>query len=352
MKAVKRSDGRWQVALELPKGADGKRNRKFIIGNTRKECLDKLADANTKLNMGYNFKSENLTVENYLLNWLDVYCSSLAPSTVSGYKRYVEKHIIPEIGHLKIAKVLPMHIISFYNNELKKYKGKTVLQIHRILHKAFEDALKNSLLPANPINKVDAPKQEEFKHNIPSPEEVALMLSSASGTVHELPIILAGILGLRRSEVFALRWGDINLKSGVLAVSQAAVPVDKQVHIRKPKNETSLREIAIPEKVVAILGKYRGLPAAYVCLNEKGEPQSVKSYNGKFSNFLRKNNIPHFRFHDLRHYNATLMLWLEIDPKKAAQRLGHSTPAITQKLYQRVTWDMDKEVAEKINRTL
>ncbi|MHB9010591.1 MAG: tyrosine-type recombinase/integrase [Carboxydocellales bacterium] len=353
MKAVKRSDGRWQVALELPKGADGKRNRKFIIGNTRKECLEKLADAQSKLNMGYNFKSENLTVENYLLNWLEVYCARKERSTVSGYRQYIVNHIIPELGAIKMTKLLPLHLQNFYNNERSKgYKGKTILQEHRILRKALKDAVGNNLLPYNPVDRVEAPKEEKFKNNIPTPEELSIMLAAAAGTVHELPIILAGVLGLRRSEVFGLKWGSVDFKTGVLTVKEAVVPVDRVLDIKRPKNDTSFREIVIPEKVMLVFNKRRGLPATHVCLNEKGKPQSVKSYNGRFTNFLKRHNIPHFRFHDLRHYNATLMLWLEIDPKIASKNLGHSTPAIFQKTYQHVTWGMNRQVAERINRTL
>lgn len=352
MKAVKRSDGRWQVALELPKGADGKRNRKFIIGNSRKECLEKLADAQTKLSMGYDFKADKLTVEKYLLNWLEVYCKTKAKATVSGYRNYIEKHMIPAFGHIMLSKLLPIHIQKFYNDELEKLKGKTVLQEHRILHKALGQAVKNNLLPYNPAERVDPPKEEKFKNNIPNPDEVMRMLIAATGTVHEMPIILGGILGLRRSEVFGAKWDSINFETGVFTVREAIVPVGKELDIKGTKNDSSFREIVIPTKVMEVFKRRRGHPAAYICLNEKGLPQSVKSYNGRFTNFLKKNGLPHFRFHDLRHYNATLMLWLGIDAKKGAARLGHSTPAIYQKTYQHVAWDMDKEVAEKINRTI
>lgn len=354
-KPTKRKDGRWQAYVELPPDpTTGKRKRKYVYGNTRKECSQKLSEAEGKAATGYFFEGDKLTVSAYLQHWLDVYCDNLAPSTVSGYRRYIMNHIVPDIGDIKLSKLLPMHIQGFYNRELqRKYKGKTILQEHRILRKAFSDAVKNNLLVANPADKVTPPQEEPYKPaTVLTPEQYTSMLRAAENTVHELPIILAGLLGLRRSEVFALKWKDVDFKACKLTIREAAVPSDKEVHIKKPKNASSFRELVIPKKLMPIFKKYRGMPESYVCLNEKGNPQSVKSYNCRFRNFLKNNGLPHCRFHDLRHYNATLMLRLGIDAKQAAERLGHSTPVITQKLYQHVTVDMDQEAAEKINRTI
>jgi len=356
MKFIKRKDGRCQYNLELPKKANGDRDRKCLIANTQKELKEMVADAQLKLKMGYNFKAEKLTVGDYLTEWLKIYCAKKAPSTKSGYKNYINNHIIPKLGTIKITKLLPMHIINFYNEEAEaELSGTTIKQEHAILRKAFNDAVKNGLLVSNPASKIgkdDLPETKKFESRIPTPEEVSMMMQSAKGTVHELPIILAGILGLRRSEVFGLTWGDIDFKTDIMTVRNTVIPVEKKLIEGGTKNETSTRELVVPEKVMEVFKRYRGLPGGKVCLNEKGLPQSVKSYNGRLTNFLKKHKIPHIRFHDLRHYNATLMLWLGIDSKKAATRLGHSTPAITQKLYQHVTWDMDKEVADKINRTI
>jgi integrase len=179
-----------------------------------------------------------------------------------------------------------------------------------------------------------------------------------------MPIVLAGPLGLRRSEVFARKWKDFILvkiknkktgkweEHGKLIVNTAVVPVDGKLDYKETKNESSNREIVIPGKLLPIFKRHRGTNEALMCLNEKGLPLSVNGINSRFTTFLKNNGLTHYRFHDLRHYNGTLMMWLDIDPKKAATRFGHSSPVTLQKTYQHLVWDMDKEVAEKINQTL
>lgn len=364
MKFIKRKDGRLQYNLELPKKPNGDRDRKCLIANSQKELKEMVADAQLKLKMGYNFKAEKLTVATYLKEWLRVYCDSKAESTKSGYSNYIYNHIIPKLGEIKLAKLLPMHITCFYNEELKKHKGKTVLQEHAILRKAFNDAIKNGLLAFNPANKVDTPKVEKFVPKIPTPDEMSILMSVCKNTIHELPVILEGYLNLRRSEVFARKWEHFEIfhirnestgslkEVGKIIVNSAIVPVGKKLDYKGTKNISSTRDIIIPDKLLLVFKKYRGLPQAYMCLDEKGQPLKVTTYNGRFRNFLKKHKLPNFTPHALRHYNGTLMMELNIDPKKAATIFGHSNPTTLQNTYQHMGWGMALEVAEKINRTI
>lgn len=362
-----RADGRLQKAIELPATyIDGKRkrNRKWIYADKNSELSEKLQDAQGKMGMGYYFKGDRLTIAKYLPYWLETYCSTKSPTTLVGYKNYINKHIIPDLGSIKLSKLLPAQIQAFYNSEFKKgYSGKTVLQVHSILHKAFNDAVKNGLMPYNILTKVDRPKHEpHVPDHVPTPDEIAYLLYKAEGTIHLMPILL-GSLGLRRSEVFARKWNSFAIQKvrdkdgnfqdkGILKIHDVVVIAEKKLHYKEPKNATSKRSIPIPDKLLPYFKKQRGLPEAFMCLNEKGKPISVKSYNGRFTNFLKSIELPHFRFHDLRHYMATLLLALDIDPKKAAAFIGHSSPSTLQKVYQHTDWTMNLDIAKRIDQTL
>lgn len=349
---TKMKDGRYRIVVELPPDPlTGERRRKFITGSNKQDVRERANKLIAKIETGNLNNCDKLTVEGYLSEWVKVYCEHLSATTAEGYKIYINKHIIPYLGRLQLAKIKPMHIEDFYNKEYeKKYKAKTVLQEHRILHKAFYDAVKNELIAKNPCDYVKAPSPDNFQPNIYTKEDFKKLLCCVMDTPDEMPILLAGMCGLRRSEVLGLMWTDIDFENAIINVRRAAVSVKGGAKIKEPKNKTSLRTFAFSKSLIPIFKKYKGI--GYVCHHEDGTPLNGKSFSHHFHDILEKNNLKLIRFHDLRHFNATMMLRLGISDKEASERLGHSTPAVTRKIYQHVLDDMDKEAATKLNEIL
>jgi integrase len=367
----KRSDGRWQAIVDLPPDIKtGKRRRKWLYADTRPEVKRAANQLEERVASGNFVDPSKVTVEGYLLQWLEDYCAHLENTTVNGYKRYIKKHVKPFLGDIKIQALKPIDIQRFYNDEFeKKYSGTTILQIHRILNKAFKDALKNDLIERNPMEKVDAPSLGDFKPTIYNNKQFNNLMDTIAGTSDEMPVLLAGILGLRRGEVFGLRWADINLKQGTISIRKSLVPVAGELELKNPKTKKSIRDISIPDDLIPILKKHRKTSMkilsqvnqdnssnwqgnSFVCCKPNGEMINPGSYSRQFKELLSNHNLPHIRFHDLRHFNATMMLKYGIDVKVAAERLGHSTPNITQITYQHVLKDIDVEAANKLNKIL
>lgn len=362
---TKRKDGRWQAIVDLPPDPKtGKRRRKWLYADGRPEVKRMATKLEAKIASGNFVEPSNLTVEGYLLQWLEDYCSHLSPATVAGYKRYIVNHIIPSIGSIKLQKLKPINVQRFYNDEKDSgYSNTTILQEHRILRKAMSDALKNDLIEKNPLDMVDAPRKSDFAPSVYNEEHYAALLAVAVGTIFDIPVLLAGVLGLRRGEVFGLRWNNIDLEAGTLCITQTMVPAGGQIHIKEPKNESSKRTITIPESLIKVLKQHKktqlrerakndgkfNIDDCFVCCKENGQPVDPASFSRDFKTLLEKNNLQHIRFHDLRHFSATMMLKRGINTKIAAQRLGHSTPSTTQNIYQHVLADMEKEGAEKLN---
>ncbi|MEG6613722.1 site-specific integrase [Pseudoclostridium thermosuccinogenes] len=351
-KSDKRFVGKYRMP---PDPLTGERKTKYIYGesgveNTRKEKQKVRALLNEfieKIKSGDLSDLYNVTVEGFLKTWLKAHSERLAPTTANDYKNYVNNHIIPAIGSFLLKDLKPIQIEAFYNKELKKYKAKTVLQTHRILHKAFESAVKNGLMLRNVCDLVDAPVPEPFEIKVYDEEKFNKMLDCFEGTWLEIPVLLAGMCGLRRSEILGLRWDDIDLEKGTITINEVAVPSDKKIILKKPKSKASARTFAIPECIIPTLKKARGI--GLVCPAKNGQHMNGSTFSRAFLDALKKYNLEHIRFHDLRHFNATMMLKYGVSDKEAANRLGHSQVSTTREIYQHVLEDMDKESANKLN---
>lgn len=350
-KLKQRSDGRFRKAVKQI----GKKNPKLLYGKTPEEAENKALEFKY-MQMRKDISSpETLTVSGYLEVWLSSHRKKIESSTYNGYNNYIKNHISKDpLGDILLKDVKPMHIEEFYGNEFDKgLKGKTILQEHRILHKAFKQAVRNELIAKNPCDYVDAPRVEEYQLNVYDEEQFNILLDAIAGTDDEIPILLAGMCGLRRSEVFGLRWSDIDFDKGLISIIQvASYSKDEKKWIIKtrPKNRSSRRTFAIPSEIIPVLKAKQGI--GLVCCNPDGSIVNGGTFSHHFSDILKRHGLPHIRFHDLRHFNATMMLKYKISDKEAAKRLGHANPITLRKTYQHVLDEMDKQNADKLNSIL
>jgi integrase len=361
-----RKDGRYRKTVSLRKQT-GSKKPKPIYGRTQEELDAKYIDFKYKMLHGDITDPQNLTVFGYLKTWFSTHKKKISPLTMTGYENYIYKHIgKDDFGSILLKDLKPMHIEAYYANELEKdrgkdkkgkkiigYSGKTVLQEHRILHKAFKQAVRNELISKNPCDYVDAPRAEEFQVKIYNEDKFNLLLDAIENTPDELPILLAGMCGLRRSEVFGLSWSDIDVEEGKISVNKVAIyNKDKKEWIlkEKPKNQTSRRTFTLPSEITPTFKKHKGI--GLVCHDGKGGIVNGGTFSHHFSDLLDKHKLPHIRFHDLRHFNATMMLKYNVSDKEAARRLGHATPNTLRKTYQHHIDEMDKVQADKLNSVI
>ena len=174
-------------------------------------------------------------------------------------------------------------------------------------------------------------------------ESFDTLVEETKGTLDGVLIILAGICGLRRGEIFGLRFIDIDPINFKLTIFQSKVKFNKKWIIKKPKSETSSRTISVPEFVITTITDYlTSLKIVPELIFSEFQPDS---YSKHFSNLLTTYNLPPMRFHDLRHFNAIIMMKYGVPDKVASQRLGHSQVQITREIYQHVLPDMDRQAA-------
>jgi integrase len=329
----------------------GKPKYKWEYADSEKEAKAKRDESKYKIKNNIFVDSTDITLGEYLDEWIELYKLNIAETTYELYKKYIDVHIKPVIGDIKLQKIIPMTLKMFYKNrmetsrEVKTKKGlvnkfaplkaNSIRKLHSLLHNALREAQVNNLILNNPADNVEPPKYEKFVPNILEPENYFKLCDAVVGTYDEIFITLAGGLGLRRGEVIGLRWEDVDFKNKTLSISQSITRFTKEV-TKKPKNESSFRTIAAPKYILDILEEYKKNQKV-IQLNgricDKFKPQS---YSQHFKTLLEKFNLPPVRYHDLRHFAAIVMMIKGIPDKVAAEILGHSQVTTLRKTYQHV----------------
>ncbi len=369
---ITKKGSKYWLVLDLGRDINGKRiikwhssyDKKPEAEKARIEILHSLQN-NTYIN------PEKLLLGQYLRQWLSDYEVNLAVKTIEGYRVNIEGHIIPCLGQIPLQKLQPVHIQQFYKEKLKNGrldgKGglspKSVLYIHRVLREALNHAVKMQLIPRNVADMVETPKQRNtFKASFLNEKQVQELLLAFRETEIFLPVLLAVGVGLRRGEALGLQWKDIDFESNSITVNRSLLPSKNGVIFHEPKTEKSNRVVVVSKTIIEELQKKKDKQESYKqllgkayknndlvnCYND-GSPLNPASFSHSFSKILEKNELPHIRFHDLRHTNATLMLKSNIPAKVASERLGHSNIGITLDLYSHVMKEMQEEAAMKLD---
>jgi integrase len=236
--------------------------------------------------------------------------------------------------------------------------------MHRVLREALQQAVSWQLLARNPADACRPPKVEHTPMRTYDLVQTAELLAAMRGTRFFIPVVLAVLCGLRRGEIAALRWGQVDLDKGQLAVIQSAEQTRAGVRYREPKSGRT-RTVALSAIVIEELRAHRikqaqgllrlGLRATnatFVCTREDGQPLQPLTLTHDWERKLSKTALPRIRFHDLRHAHATHLLSSGVHPKVASERLGHSKIGITLDLYSHVLPGMQEDAVARVDDAL
>lgn len=373
---IKQRGNTWSVIIELPKDVvTNKRKQKwYTVKGNKKDAEKFLTEKLRELDTGILIDTKKMKFAEYLDYWIKEACENkLSITTLDGYKQNIEKHIKPYLGGLELEKITPLHLQNFYTDRLKNGRldgkgglsNKTVVTLHRIIHRALEQAVKWQLLIRNVADSAEPPKPQKYKASFLNEEQTNKLIESAKHTDIYIPIIVAIYTGMRRGEILGLTWSNVNLEKGYILIDKALYSTSKGLQISSPKTEKSIRKIAIPKTLVKELKRSKvnqmknklKLGAFYqendmVCCNQDGSLINPKSFSRKFHVLLKANKLPLVRFHDLRHSHASLLVKLGVQPKVISERLGHSNISITMDLYSHVYEETDKEVANMFEKLI
>jgi integrase len=233
------------------------------------------------------------------------------------------------------------------NSFSKTHSEKTCKNLIGDIRGVFNYAIANRILKINPCIdiKVKA-KKGKYKYNIYTVEQFNNLLDAVTDTNLEIPVVLAGLCGMRLSEVMGLMWSDIDFEKCTIDIRRAMVFVGKEVIEKDTKTNNSYRKINVPDYVLERLKQSRGI--GYVYPKKGGGPEHGGNYRLRLYCFMKKKGLPKTRFHDLRHFAATTLLDMNIPDKIIANMLGHANVNMTKK-YQHVTNTMERRTAIALN---
>jgi integrase len=369
-----RSPGHWAIVIDLRDPATGRRRRKWhkFVG-TKRKAEDECARLISELNGGLYIEPAKITVGQFLDRWLEHIKPLVSPRTHERYGELATKNLKPLLGAVLLTKLRPMQISDAYAKALSsgKRQGKgglapsTVRYLHVILKASMRQAVRWQILARNPVDAVDPPKVERGAMRTYDIAQTADLIDATRGTRMTITVILAVLCGLRRGEIAALRWRNVNLDTAQLAVTESAEQTKAGVRYKKPKSGRG-RSVALSARVVNELRSHRvqqaqellllGIPLAddaFVVAQADGNPLQPRTITHQWHQLLANNKtLACIRFHDLRHAHATHMLSSGVHPKIASERLGHSKVGITMDLYSHVMPGMQEDAAARVDRDL
>lgn len=353
---TQRTKGSWSISIYLGKEpiTNKKKYKWYTVKGTKKEAEKFLIEKLNEIEKGIFVDSKNMTLEEYFNYWYEQCCiTKLSPTTYESYKRNIDKYIIRYLGNIKLANLLPLQLQSFYNTLSETLSNTTIIYIHRIIHRALNQAMKWDLIVRNVADNVELPKKIKYQATILNSTQVAKLINVTKSTYIYIPVMIAISTGMRRGEILGLTWNNLDLKNSTLNVVQAVYPSKNGLTVLPPKTKTSIRKITIPPTLVKILTEYKKKSSSnYVCSLEDGTLISPSSLNHKFKQILKDNNLPSIRFHDLRHSHASLLLSQGVQAKVISERLGHSNINITMDLYSHIYEATNIEVANNFDKFL
>jgi integrase len=358
-----KGDGRWVAALLLPSG-----KRKYLYGKTRKEVADKLKAAVKDLDAGIDLGAGRLTVAQYMDKWL---AASVKPSvkvkTYEGYESIARVRVVPRIGRKQLSNLTPLDLQALYADLAEDgLSARSIHHTHRCLHRAFVQAIRWGLLSRNPCDGVTAPKATRSEMRVLAPEQVNTFLAATREHPARALYALAVTTGMRQGELLGLRWQDVDLDAGRLAVRQA---LQRQrgngLVFVEPKTPRSRRTIVLSRLAIAALREHRDRQAFarrtagaewqkrdLVFCDYFGAPLDPSYQTATFKAALQRAKLPEIRFHDLRHTAATLLLSKGVHVKLVSEMLGHSTITLTLDTYSHLIPAMHGDAAAAMDAVL
>jgi integrase len=360
---IEKRGQRWWVSLELDPtidpdtGARIRRRRGGGTYRTRRGAEEALRDALDASRRGWQ-GPDRVTVGGFLVEeWLPAVELRLAPTTAALYRTLMTTYVIPRLGGVRLEQLTAKDITGLYRDLLRAgsrsggpLRPKTVRGVSTTLRRALADAMRAGHIAWNPADAATAPKAIPTKEpKAWGAEELRRFLDHVSDDRLGALWLLAASTGMRRGELLGLRWIDVDLDAARLRIRETRVSYGRLQATKEPKTERSRRSIPMSGRCVGALRAWRrsqaeerlAAGAAYsdqgiVFSDELGGYLSPSATSAAFRRTVKAASLPPITLHGLRHTFATLGLEAGVDVLYVSELLGHSTPAITQAVYQHV----------------
>ena len=362
-----RPGGKWVGQLSLPGDSRGKRRRKWVTGDSRKEVRDRMRDLEASIVTGGIGAANTLTVDDACKHWLEQIRPTVQFKTYQTYELVVRRHVQPFLGSLKLNAVTPDRLDTLYADLMAEGRSPaTVAKAHRVLSTMFKYWLKRDYVNRNPVSVIKPPRVPKREKMMLSPKDASAFLKAANNHPLEALFVIAITTGARSGELLGLTWDCVDFKNQTIRIEKGMKRVEHGFELGETKNRASRRTVALSSLATNALVRHRQRQSHEASLaklwqntqnlvftNSKGkrlEPNNV--LNRALRPLLREAGLPDtIRFHDLRDIAASLAI-TQRPVTEVAAMLGHSSPATTLAVYAHALPGSGEHVAASMDMLL
>ncbi|HXB79656.1 MAG TPA: tyrosine-type recombinase/integrase [Bradyrhizobium sp.] len=380
MKGHIQQRGKNSWRLKFDAGRDektGRRKTQFhTFRGTKRQAQVKLAELIASVAQDKYVEPSKITVGDFVTDRVDQWEArgDITARTAARYRELIENQIVPHIGVKHLQKLRTLDIEEWHaalrNGGRADGKGglapRTIGHAHRVLDKAFREAVKNELVVKNVVVNQSAPKVASDEEMV-IVRDIPAFIEALRGHRLYVPAMIGLFTGMRIGEVLALNWSRLDLNRKVIEVRSALEQTKAHgIRIKAPKTKAGRRDITLPDVLVTALREFRTkqmelwfklgggrIPNdALLFANVDGSLPSQKAYSKAWSEFAAKIDMPDLTFHCLRHSHASQLIDAGVDIVTISKRLGHASPTVTLEVYAHMFKNDDSKAAAAINAAL
>jgi integrase len=363
---IRKTDRGWLGAVALGHDNKGKQIRKWVLRQTRAEVATELQRLAQQKESGRPISSAKRTVGKFMLEWLEVHVKpNKAPLTYRGYEQTTRMYIIPMLGKIPLARLNGEDVQRCLNQASTDGLSPTsVKAINATLKTALTRAIRWKLLDHNAAKAATPPKQRKYHAKHLPAADADRLLKVVEGHRYEALIVVALMMGLRREEVAALHWSNIDFEQKILHVRYALQRhAGKGMVLAELKTEHSRRDLPIPSLCIEALLRRRTIQeeerikagakwkqdSEFVFTSRDGHRIMIEEPIQILDEALQLAGLPHVRFHDLRHSTASLLIAKGVPLEFVSKIMGHSNLQITGDLYAHLLPTQVRDVMQTMN---
>lgn len=365
--------GKYFVVVRVPDGAGGTKTKWINTGiptegNNKRKAQQRRIEILAELEETKDLVSSDMLFVDWLEEWMKIKESAvrqnkLRLNTFESYRLYIDKHIAPFFRQkgLTVKGITAKDIQAYYDaKSAEGQSANSIIHHNVVINGALKEARRKKLIRDNPAEDAILPRKERFEGKAYSAAEALKLLSVLDDEPIKPAVILGLLYGLRRSEVCGLRWQDIDFDAGTMQIRNTVVKTKTLIEHERTKSKKSRRTLILIEDTIPYLkslkaeqDEYRSRcinrdpdPQGHVCTNSNGRPFSPDYVSHGFSRLLERHNLPHIRFHELRHTAGSLLLSGGMSAKQIAEYLGHEKVSTTLDIYAHIDFEGKRATAQ------
>ena len=367
----RRGERSWELKFDVGVDAAGRRKTRYAsFKGTKRHAEIELAKLIAAAAKGEQVDPSKITVTEFLNRWkLDWATANVSPKTLERYVELIELHVGPRIGATRLQKLRPVNLTELYG-ALGREAGlapRTIGHVHRVLHRALGIAVDWDLLGSNVADRVSPPRIDQEEIVILAAPQVKAVLDKARGRPIYQINALALATGMRRGELLALRWQDVDLDGVRITVARSLEQTKAGgLRFKEPKTRHGRRTITLPPSAVSdlrthwkaiqelrlALGAGKSPPESLLFSDVNGDPRKPNAVTKEWNRTAGLAKQPQATLHSLRHTHASHLIAAGLDILTISRRLGHGSPAITLSVYGHLFPQTDDRAAQAIETAM